>query len=282
MAWSGEALAVDHVSVSFPGRQVLQQVNFELAAGEVCGLIGPNGSGKTTLLRTIAGFQKPDEGSVRIARDGKRPLIGYVPQKIDFDPGIPMRARDLVELGLDGNRLGLPLPWNRKRRARIDAMLEAVGAAGFGDTRVGELSGGQQQRVMIAHALIRQPRLLLLDEPLANLDLPSVAGVVALLRRLSTERGIAVLLSAHDMNPLLSVMDRIVYLVGGRAACGTASDVVQADVLSRLYGSPIDVIRARGRVLVVAAEALAPVADPIAADLNMTVGTAPARARDRS
>jgi zinc/manganese transport system ATP-binding protein len=165
-----------------------------------------------------------------------------------------MRARDLVALGLDGNRLGVPLPSTRRRR-KVEEMLEAVEAAPFADQRIGNLSGGQQQRILIAHAMIRHPRLLLLDEPLANLDMRSVAGIVALLRRVSREFQATVLLSAHDMNPLLSAMDRIVYLAHGRAATGTVDAVVRTDVLSRLYGYHIDVIRVHGRVLVVAAEA---------------------------
>ena len=133
-------------------------------------------------------------------------------------------------------------------------MLEAVEATPFADQRIGSLSGGQQQRVLIAHALVRRPRLLLLDEPLANLDMRSVAGIVALLRRLSREFQTTVLLSAHDMNPLLSVMDRIVYLAHGRAASGSTDAVVRTEVLSQLYGYHIDVVRVHGRVLVVAAE----------------------------
>jgi zinc/manganese transport system ATP-binding protein len=129
-----------------------------------------------------------------------------------------------------------------------------VDAAEFADQRIGSLSGGQQQRVLIAHALIRRPRLLLLDEPLANLDMRSVAGVVGLLRRLSREFQITVLLSAHDMNPLLPVMDRIVYLARGRAASGSTDAVVRTEVLSQLYGYHIDVVRVHGRILVVAAE----------------------------
>ena len=134
-------------------------------------------------------------------------------------------------------------------------MLEAVEAMPFADQRIGSLSGGQQQRVLIAHALIRRPRLLLLDEPLANLDMRSVAGIVTLLRRLSREFHTTVLLSAHDMNPLLSMMDRIVYLAHGRAATGTTDAVVRTEVLSQLYGYHIDVVRVHGRVLVVAADA---------------------------
>jgi zinc/manganese transport system ATP-binding protein len=249
----GEVLAVRQASVSLAGRSILHDVDFALEAGGFCGLIGANGAGKTTLLRTILGFVTPSSGSVTIARGGGRASVGYVPQKFALDPYMPMRARDLVALGLDGNRLGVPLP-SRGRRRKVDDMLDAVDAARFADQRIGSLSGGQQQRVLIAHALIRRPRLLLLDEPLANLDMRSAAGVVALLRRLSREFQTAVLLSAHDMNPLLSVMDRIVYLAHGRAATGSTDTVVRSEVLSQLYGYHIDVVRLRGRVLVVPAD----------------------------
>lgn len=247
-----EVLAVRQASVSLSGRCILEDIDFVLNAGEFCGLIGANGSGKTTLLRTILGFITPTSGSVAL-EGGGRASVGYVPQKFVLDPYMPMRARDLVALGLDGNRLGVPLP-SRGRRRKVDEMLEAVEAAPFADQRIGSLSGGEQQRVLIAHALIRRPRLLLLDEPLANLDLRSVAGIVALLRRVSREFHTTVLLSAHDMNPLLSAMDRIVYLAHGRAATGSADAVVRTEVLSRLYGYHIDVVRVHGRILVVAAE----------------------------
>ncbi len=248
----GEALAVDRVSVAFSGPPVLDDVSFTLRPGAFCGLIGSNGSGKTTLLRTVLGFQKPDRGRVRVGGRGDLRSIGYVPQKIALDPYIPMRARDLVALGLDGHRLGLPLP-SKRRRDLVDRMLHAVAADGFADKRVGDLSGGQQQRVMIAHALIRHPKLLLLDEPLANLDVRSVAEIVMLLRAIATEHRITVLISAHDMNPLLSSMDRIVYLAHGRAVSGSTAEVVRGEVLSRLYGYPIDVVQLHGRVLVIAA-----------------------------
>jgi zinc/manganese transport system ATP-binding protein len=253
MCHGSEVLAVDGVSVSFPGHSVLHEVGFTLEAGEFCGLIGSNGSGKTTLLSTILGFQAPSTGTIRM--NGARGLasVGYVPQKIMLDPYIPLRARDLVSLGLDGHRLGLPFP-SKKRWQAVDEMLKAVDAEHFANQRIGDLSGGQQQRVLIAHALIRRPELLLLDEPLANLDIRSAAEIVALLRRLCVDHGIAVLLSAHDMNPLLSAMDRIVYLANGRAASGRTDEVVRTEILSKLYGYHIDVIRVHGRVLVVAAE----------------------------
>lgn len=255
MSATSAALVLEGLSVNFGSRQVLRDVSFSLEAGEFCGLIGTNGSGKTTLLRAILGFTPLAAGQVRLGANGQvAGAIGYVPQKIALDPGLPLRARDVVALGLDGARLGPPLP-SKVRAARVQEMLEAVGAAGFADQRVGMLSGGQQQRVLVAHALVRRPRVLLLDEPLANLDVRSAAQIVALLRRLSREHGAAVLLSAHDMNPLLPAMDRIVYLANGCAATGRADEVVRTEVLSELYGYHVDVVRVHGRVVVVAAAA---------------------------
>jgi zinc/manganese transport system ATP-binding protein len=253
-ASADNVLDVDGVTVRIAGRDILQDVTFSIGAGQFTGLIGSNGAGKTTLLRVILGLAAPTSGTVSVCGErhaARKGLIGYVPQKIQLDPDMPVRARDLVGLGLDGHRFGLPLP-QRGRRQQVDEMLRAVGAAAFADERVGQLSGGEQQRVMIAHALISSPRLLLLDEPLANLDISSAQEIIALLDRISSERGISVLISAHEMNPLLPVMDTVVYLAGGRAASGTTSEVVRSEVLSALYGHHVDVIRVHDRVLVIA------------------------------
>jgi zinc/manganese transport system ATP-binding protein len=244
-------LDVEGVTVTLSGHRVLDDVSFAVQPGEFVGLIGSNGAGKTTLLRVILGLQRELGGSVTVAGGGSGADVGYLPQKVLLDPDLPLRARDVVALGLDGARLGIPLR-SVRRRVLVDEMLEAVGATGFADERVGLLSGGQQQRVLIAHAIISHPPLLLLDEPLANLDISSAQEIVELLARVCRERGIAVLLSAHDLNPLLPVMDRIVYLAAGRALSGSTDEVVQSDVLTRLYGRRVDVIRVEGRVLVVA------------------------------
>ncbi|TAN30380.1 MAG: metal ABC transporter ATP-binding protein [Actinomycetota bacterium] len=249
---SGPVLAISKMSIVLGGNEILHDVNFELHSGEFSGLIGPNGSGKTTLLRTILGFHRPAEGSIHF--EGKsgfanRRSIGYVPQKILLDPDVPVRARDLVELGLDGHRLGIRLP-SKERRRQVDDMLHAVNAEAFADQRIGQLSGGQQQRILIAHALIRRPRLLLLDEPLANLDIRSVAEVVNLLNQLAHQQRIAILLSAHDINPLMGAMDRLVYVANGHAASGPVNEVIDDKVLSTLYGYHVDVIRVHGRILI--------------------------------
>jgi zinc/manganese transport system ATP-binding protein len=255
-------LTLDGIGVRLGGRQVLSDVTFSLEKGDFTGIIGPNGAGKTTLLRVILGLIEPSGGQVLV--DGEplhrrglhnknKSAIGYVPQKLVIDPDMPLRARDVVSLGHDGYRLGFSFP-SRQRRELVDAALADVGADGYADARVGELSGGEQQRVLIAHALISRPKLLLLDEPLANLDLRSEQEIVTVLGKLAREHEISVLLSAHDMNPLLSVMDRIVYVANGRAASGPTDEVVTSENLTKLYGHHVDVVRVHGRVLVVAGD----------------------------
>ena len=269
-------LELEGVGVHLGGRRILDEVGFTIGPGEFTGLIGSNGAGKTTVLRIVMGLQAPDQGRVLI--DG-HPLgrrnrsVGYVPQKVVVDPDAPLRARDLVALGLDGERVGPRLP-SRRNRQLVEEMLDAVDAGRFADARVGTLSGGEQQRVLIAHALISRPRLLLMDEPLANLDIRSGQEIVDLLARVRTEQGVAVLMSAHDMNPLLPVLDRIVYVAGGRVAVGTTDAVVRTEVLSRLYGHRVSVLRVDGRVLVVSGQAsLADPGDPTAGAVR-TVETA--------
>jgi zinc/manganese transport system ATP-binding protein len=253
-ASGAEILRVEDICVRLSGRLVLDEVSCTASAGEFAGLIGSNGAGKTTLLKVILGLVAPSSGRVLVGgrpRARRNSLIGYVPQKIELDPDMPLRARDLIGLGLDGHRYGVPMR-SAERNARIEEMLAAVNAAEFADARVGQLSGGEQQRVMIAHALISRPRLLLLDEPLANLDLRSGQEVVRLLAQIAVEHQVAVLLSAHDMNPLLALMDRVIYLAGGRAATGSTDQVIRTEVLSELYGHHVEVIHVQNRVLVVA------------------------------
>jgi zinc/manganese transport system ATP-binding protein len=249
-----DVLSLDGVDLWLSGRKILDDVSFRLRPGEFTGLIGSNGAGKTTLFKVILGLERPSAGTVRFsagAASRRGRSIGYVPQKTALTPDVPLRARDLVGLGLDGHRWGVPFA-SARRNASVDEMLDAVDARHFADARVGELSGGEQQRVLIAHALISRPELLLLDEPLANLDIGSAQEVIGLLDQIATDHRVAILLSAHEMNPLLPVMDRIVYIAAGRVASGSTEEVVRGDVLSRLYGHHVDVVRVHGRVLVVA------------------------------
>jgi zinc/manganese transport system ATP-binding protein len=255
MAGSDLVEVID-VDVALSGRMVLRDVNFRIDHGEFTGLIGSNGAGKTTLLRVLLGLQPVVQGRVLVhgaTMTRSNSSVGYVPQKVLFESDVPVRVRDFVALGIDGHRYGLA------RRSRhtyelVDEMLDSVEAASFANRRIGSLSGGEQQRVLIAHALVSKPELLLLDEPLANLDPGSAQEIIQLLHSVVTKQHVAILLSAHEMNPLLPVMDRVVYVANGRVASGTTDEVVQPGVLSALYGHHVDVLRVHGRVLVVAGD----------------------------
>ncbi len=254
---SDEVVAeASHLSVVLRGRPVLEDVNFSLRAGEFVALIGPNGAGKSTLLRVLLGLIPPTAGSVRVLGqpvDRGNPRIGYVPQHQTFYESTPLRGRDMVALGVDGTRYGPPTP-GRAQSATVQQALDDVRATAYADMPVARLSGGEQQRLMLAQALVGNPELLLLDEPLANLDIRSRREVVDLVRDISRVRGIAVVFVAHDVNPLLGCMDRVLYIANGRAVIGPQDQIVRSDVLSDLFGFPVHVIRAEGHVLVSTAD----------------------------
>jgi zinc/manganese transport system ATP-binding protein len=232
---------------------VWSDVDFAIAEGEFAAILGPNGSGKTTLLRVLLGELPLAAGAATVL--GRAPgetsrQIGYLPQRRHFDASIRIRGIDLVRLGLDGARWGLPL--RRSWRERVAEVIALVGAGDYASRAIGQLSGGEQQRLLIAQALISRPKVLILDEPLDSLDLPNQTAVAALLARISRQQGVTVLLVAHDVNPLLTYLDRVVYFGAGHAAVGAPREVITADTLSRLYGVPIEVLQtADGRLVVV-------------------------------
>ena len=236
------------------GREIVwSEVSVTIAQGEFAAILGPNGSGKTTLLRVLLGELALAHGSASVLGvppGAPKGAIGYLPQRRHFDPGSRIRGVDLVRLGLDGARWGLPL--RRLGAERVEEALELVGASAYARRSIGHLSGGEQQRLLIAQALVSRPRLLLLDEPLDSLDLPNQTAVAALLARICREQQVTVLLVAHDVNPLLPYLDRVVYFGAGRALAGAPRQVITAEALSRLYGVPIEVLHtADGRLVVV-------------------------------
>jgi zinc/manganese transport system ATP-binding protein len=236
-------------------RTIWSGVDLSIGPGELVAVLGPNGAGKSTLLRALLGLQPLAAGSARVL--GETPgranaRIGYLPQRHGFDASTRIRGVDLVRLGLDGNRFGLPLSGGREARTRVDEAIEIVGASGYARRPIGECSGGEQQRLLIAQALVSRPELLLLDEPLDSLDLPNQTAVSALLGRISRSHGVAVLLVAHDVNPMLHDLDRVVYVAGGQIVSGSPAEVITSASLSALYGVPIEVLRTSdGRLVVV-------------------------------
>jgi zinc/manganese transport system ATP-binding protein len=256
------AVLIERATIRLGGKQIVSDVELTVARGEFVAVLGPNGAGKSTLMRAILGLAPLASGSLSVL--GARPAqsrhrIGYLPQRHGFGEGTRIRAIDLVRLGLEGDRWGVPITLTaaararrRRERALIDEAIADVGATAYATRPIGELSGGEQQRLLIAQALVRRPELLILDEPLDGLDLPNQAAVAALVRRICTERGVAVLLVAHDVNPLLPYLDRVVYLAGGRALAGAVEEVITGPKLSWLYGAQVDVLStADGRLLVV-------------------------------
>lgn len=239
------------VSLGFRGRTVLSGIDLTLRRGEFVGLLGPNGAGKTTLLRALLGLVRPAAGDIQVDGARARPgheAVGYLPQT-RAEPLPAVTGRDLLAASVNGARWGLPA-LRGGDRAAIDRALADVDATALADRPITALSGGERQRVLIAQALLGQPRLLLLDEPLAGLDPTHQQSVVALLRRLQRSRGLTVLCSAHDLNVLLPAVDRVLYLGGRRAALGAVDEVVTEPVLSALYGAPMRVVRAEGQVFV--------------------------------
>jgi zinc/manganese transport system ATP-binding protein len=236
------------------GRTLWDGLDLDVAPGEFVAVLGPNGSGKTTLVRVLLGLQPLAAGEVRVA--GRAPrrgssVIGYVPQQKALDADLPLRGRDLVGLGLDGHRLGMGLRGRRARRARVDAALAAVGGTAYADAPVGRLSGGEQQRLRVAQALVGDPEVLLCDEPLLSLDLAHQRTVTDLIDARRRAAGTAVLFVTHEINPVLPLVDRVLYLVDGRFRIGPPTEVMTAAVLSELYRTRVDVLTVRGRLVVV-------------------------------
>ena len=256
------AVRFDGAAVRLGGRTIWSNVDLEVGPGEFVAVLGPNGVGKSTLIKAMLGIQPLSEGRVTVLGrppGGSGKDIGYLPQRRNFDPNLRVRGIDIVRLGIDGDRWGLPFPGgaslfagSRAARQRVDEVLELVGATSFARRPIGRVSGGEQQRLLIAQALVHNPKMLLLDEPLDSLDLPNQSAIAGLVSGLSDEYGITVLMVAHDVNPILSYLDRVVYVARGGTVSGPPEQVITSETLSALYETPIEVLRTSdGRMVVV-------------------------------
>jgi zinc/manganese transport system ATP-binding protein len=245
------AVAVAGGHLELGGRSIWRDLTFEVATGELVAVLGANGAGKSSLLKVLLGLHPLSSGLAEVLgtapRRGRRE-VGYLPQHRSFSLDAPLRARDLVRFGVDGHRYGLG--GGRSVRARVDELIEAVGATGFADARVARLSGGEQQRLRVAQALAGEPDVLLCDEPLQSLDIGHQATVVNLIDEYRVRTGGSVLFVTHDINPIIEVVDRVLYLFEGRFQFGPVAEVMTGTALSELYRSPVEVIRHRGRLMV--------------------------------
>jgi len=245
-------IELDRATIAIGGRSVLVDASFAIKRGEFIGVLGPNGAGKTTLMRAILGLLPPSAGEIHVF--GRAPQrgdrnIGYLPQVRTVLPDLRVRGFDFIASSVHGERWGVP-SLSRADRIMIDRTLTAVGAGDLAARPLSEMSGGERQRLLLAQALLGEPQLLLLDEPLISLDYRYQEAVVDLVRRFTRERDITVLFSAHELNQLIGTLDRVLYLGNGHAALGTVAEVVTAPVLSQLYGTDINVVHADGHIFV--------------------------------
>ena len=255
----GQVIVAQDLAAAYGNHLIWQKASFSVDAGEFVAILGPNGSGKSTLLHMLLGLLEPVHGSLQVL--GRRPHrgnpdIGYVPQRRNIDRDLPVRGRDFVHLGIDGTRWGVALGGAAANRRRVDDAVASVNGLAYADRPIGRLSGGEQQRLLLAQALAGKPKMLLLDEPLASLDLRNQIVIAELVARVARENALTVLLIAHDINPLLPVVDRVLYVAHGGVAIGKPADVITSEQLSRLYNAPVEVLHdSHGHMFVVGLEA---------------------------
>jgi len=251
----GEAVVVaSGLAARYAQRTVWSGADLRILRGSFTAVLGPNGAGKSTLFQLLLGRLAPAAGELQVfgahPRSGD-PRIGYIPQSSSFDTDFSIRGRDFVGLGIDGHRWGIPLGGGAQDRRVVDDAVGVVDANGYVDRPMGNLSGGEQQRLLLAHALVGQPELLLMDEPLSHLDVRNQGAIVNVVGKVVRERGITVLLIAHDVNPLLPYIDNVLYIANGKTAMGRPSEIITPATLSAIYSAPIDVLTDRmGRVFV--------------------------------
>ncbi|MDG7043152.1 MAG: ABC transporter ATP-binding protein [Nitrososphaerota archaeon] len=252
-----KVIEAEALSAGYGGNVIWGGANFSVDQGEFVAVIGPNGAGKTTLFRLLLGLQRPLAGSIRVfGAEPERgsPRIGYVPQAHNIDEQSHIESLELVRLGISGTRWGFSLFSQDDKRAALSA-LESVGATELAHRPLAELSGGELQRIFLAEALVSSPDMLLLDEPLSNLDMRREKDLLRLVNGVVRSRNVTVVLIAHDINPLLPYLDRVIYIANGKVASGRPEEVLTSDRLTAMYETSIEVLRdSKGNVAIIGIE----------------------------
>lgn len=252
-------LQARNMTAGYGNVTVWENASFTINRGEFVGVLGPNGAGKTTLFRLMLGLAQPKSGTIEIFGDRPRRgniKIGYVPQRHLIDEEFNIASIEIVRMGVSGTKWGFTSPIKVKQETdKALAALGAVGSEALAYKPLGQLSGGELQRVFLAQALVGEPDLMLLDEPLANLDIRREAELVNLISTIAKTKDVAVLLIAHDINPLLPVVNRLIYIVNGQLACGDPRQIINSESLSKLYGAQVEVLKdSHGRLAVLGTE----------------------------
>lgn len=252
-----KVITVENLVAGYLNNIVWQDASFTIDRGEFVAIIGPNGSGKTTLFRLLLGLQRPFSGTIKIFDDPPKrgnPHIGYVPQRHIVDSETNIESLELVRLGFSGKQWGLSFFSQNDRKAAF-AALEAVGASELAYRPLGVLSGGELQRIFLAEALVDNPDILLLDEPLSNLDMRREKELLQLVNNVVRSRNVTALLIAHNINPLLPFLDKVIYIANGKVAVGTPKEVMTSECLSALYGVHIEVLHdSKGNLAIIGIE----------------------------
>jgi len=253
-----DAVVGTRLAAGYGSRTIWSEASFSIPAGSFTAILGPNGAGKSTLIRLILGQLHSSAGKLEVLGESPKrgnPRIGYVPQGSTFDPELSIRGLDFVGLGVDGHRWGVRLKGRASLAAATKSAVVAVGAEAYAERQLGRLSGGEQQRLLLAQALVGQPSLLLMDEPLSHLDVRNQGAIVQLIAEVARQRRLTVLLIAHDVNPLLPHIDHVLYIAQGKLAMGRPADIITSESLSAIYSAPVEVLRDRlGRLFVVGLE----------------------------
>ena len=257
MEVSSNLITAENLAAGYRDKTVWEDANFAFGRGEFIAVIGPNGAGKTTLFRMLLGLQAPLSGSLEVFGEPPsrgNPRIGYVPQRHIIDRDTNVECLELVRLGLSGKKWGFN-PFSRDDHDAAVLALEGVGATELAHRPLGVLSGGELQRIFLAEALVSKPDILLLDEPLSNLDLRRETDLLHQINSVVRTRGVTALLIAHNINPLLPHLDKVMYIANGKVATGKPSEVLTSESLTALYGVQVEVLSdPHGNVAIIGVE----------------------------